>query len=416
MQVITMSRNRILQIILISFLISGSTCNAMVMDNRHIPLIFLPLLPIEQCESVFKIQGIFSTARKAADSDQEESSLAEIYGKYDEGEYGRALQKAGLINPLPLEFQSLQGRIAWLTEGKRQMQGAAFYLHQKLSPCFSCGASWLFMHVNSRFEYIFQNTNIILGPDGEIILDNARRAMFNEANLYLGNTNQGGFGDVDAYLRYNRCLQYQYKFRTIDIGGRLGLLLPSGVSRDMNKPASIPFGGNGHWGLYAQLEGLFEIREDLWAGFFARVQKRILKTYCNRIPVLKEPTVLGVIAGNLRVNPGVTAVLSPYVLIENLRPGLGIGVYYTLTDHQRDHFDDRRAVKSPSINLEELERVSKWGADYATIQVYYDFGKKYVVREFDPIISFAWNIPALFFTSHRSDRANKINLGIEFAY
>ncbi len=107
------------------------------------------------------------------------------------------------------------------------------------------------MRVESRDEY-FLDLNAIeprinLKPGDANSLEETRRKMFREINIRDGNTAQLGFGDIDWYLRCGNRWDYTLRFRCIDAGAQLGVLFLPGVTQELDRPESIPFGGNGHW-------------------------------------------------------------------------------------------------------------------------------------------------------------------------
>jgi len=210
--------------------------------------------------------------------------------------------------------------------------------------------------------------------------------------------------------------EYTLKFRRIDAGLSLGILMPTGVTQELNNPASVPFGGNGHWGFYVSADALLELREDIKTGVLLRVSKRIANTKVRRMPAAGEPQIFGTVVGPARVNPGSTFIFSPYFALENLRKGLGISVYYTLTSHREDKWTDKRPDQTVPVELNQVNDLSSWGSDYVTLNVFYDFGKEKVQRSVDPIISFRWDIPASLFVTKRVVRTHVVALGIEFAF
>jgi hypothetical protein len=239
--------------------------------------------------------------------------------------------------------------------------------------------------------------------------------MFDNLHLYEGNTAQLGFGDIDWYVRVGNMWDYTMRFRRIDAGGRLGVLCPTGQKRELDRPASIPFGGNGYWGAYAAFDGMFELREDWKTGLWFRVSKRFPQTRVNRMPAGLEPENFGVIVNEARVNPGTTVVFAPYFALENLRKGLVLGLNYYLTWHAQDGWTQCSDCPAPAM-LNEVERVSGWVSEYFTINVLYDFGKMSLQRDLNPVLTFRWDIPSSLFVISRVDRAQKVELGLTFVF
>jgi uncharacterized membrane protein (UPF0136 family) len=134
------------------------------------------------------------------------------------------------------------------------------------------------------------------------------------------------------------------------------------------------------------------------------------------MPINKEPYVFGGVVGPARVNPGVTFAFSSYLSFENLRKGLGARVQYTAEVHACDSWTDMRTNKTVPVNLVNVIELSGWAADYMTLNVFYDFGKVKVKRGFDPIVTFAWDIPVSLLVGRSVVRMNKISLGVEFNF
>ncbi len=393
---------------------------AMVEDNRFIPLLQRPRLTVDDTRSEFAMKFFVTTAKEAFNTQQETIPLGELFGPFDQVQLAKGIAALGNPNPLPSEFQGVLSRIPWGVSGKRQAQGFAFAWHQSIMQWLSTGFSWLFMRVNSRHDFKLNTTGIEpvinLTPGDALLLDDNRRKMFSLVGLREGNTAQLGFGDIDWYLRFGNMWEYSYRFRRIDAGARLGVLFPTGVKREPGRPASIPFGGNGHWGIYAAIDSLFELKEDWKAGFVLRVNKRFKKIDDMRVPIEKEPQIFGSTVASVEVDPGVTVIFKPYILFENLRAGLALGVNFNLTWHQKDQYCDTCADPTVPINLGNLREFSEWSSEYFTVNVLYDFGKMKVEREFNPIITFRWDIPSTLFIASRIDKAQRVSIGIDFAY
>lgn len=401
---------------LIMAFISSSLSFSMVYDNRFFPLFRRPRIGVDGLPSSFAVDYMISTASKAFNDDEGEMSIPELFGNFDLGVLGRSFEAIGKPNFIRSDLQAANSKLPFDMEGRIQSQRLAFSYYQRLVQWFSIGFSWFFMRVNSRQKFTLGETNLSLGPGDELEIDDTRRCMFSDLGLRESHSAQLGFSDIDSFLRVGRLWEYTLKCRRIDAGLNLGLLIPTGVKQELNNPSSVPFGGNGHWGFYVSVDALFELREDLKVGMLFRVNKRLPRTQLHRMPAGEEPQIFGAIVGLARVNPGATIIFSPYFMLENLRKGLGIGLYYTLTSHQEDEWNDRRLNKVAPAKLKQVVDFSSWGSDYVTLNIFYDFGKEKVKRSIDPIISFRWNIPAMFFVSSRVARTHEVALGIEFAF
>ncbi len=313
-------------------LVCASIAQAMVYDNRFFPLIQRPYVSAPCRPSHFSADVFITTAHRAFAQNNEEQGLPEIFGKYDEREIGRALQAVGCPNPLRSTFQLME--LPWKMGGVLQSQGLAITYRQAFCDSWALGMYMLVMRSNSRITFDCDFNSTIPDEKNELIQDML------EMNALLGlsgfHASQAGFGDVDAYIRWFHDWNFCLKLRSLDLGLRAGVLIPSGVVRDINNPASVPYGGNGHWGVYGSIDTELEIKEDWKLGLLARVSKRLPKTCTHRMPNCKEPIMFGAVVGSARVNPGLTEILSAYFSMENLREGLGLRLQYTWTNHEKD--------------------------------------------------------------------------------
>src|SRR3990167_3949314 len=404
---------------LFSIVFVSSSC-AMVFDNQFFPLLQKPFVTVEGRFSHFAPSFFVTTASSAFGKNEEEIGLPEIYGTLDQqqnvfdlGVLAKAIDTAQKPNPIA---DLIGAKIPYKLDGKIQAQGLAFAYRQSLyKDIIAVGVDFFFMRVNSRQDFFLNknNASASITDLGERELDEARRKAFDTLCLLKNCSDQVGIGDVDAYFRIGKVWDYTLKFKKIDAGLRGGILIPSGQERELNSPASVPFGGDGHWGVYGAIDAEFELKEDMKAGFLVRVSKRFANTRTRRVTVEGEPYIFGALIDSFEVNPGPTFVFSPYVALEHIRKGLGARINYTLTKHFKDTWTDKRNKPSDNkklvpVKLSEIEALSSWGSDYFTLNVFYDFGKVKVKRQFEPIVMVAWDIPSMIFVSERIPKTHKV--------
>jgi len=389
-----------------------SSVQAMVYDNRYFPLLKRPFLIADGRPSHFASNVFLTTASKAVGPADEDIGIPELFGKFNLLQLSMAITKLGLPNPEPSQVRFYE--FPFRVEGVIQSQGVEFAYEQAIGDYFKLGVDCFFMRSVSRQEF-FPDITRLFGID-PIEIDDIRRAMFQEVGMTQAVATQFGFSDLDIYARVGYTWDYTLKFRRIDAGARFGLLGPTGVQRSICSPASVPFGGNGFWGLYGQLDLELEAKEDMSVGAMFRFSKRIPKVKNERLSVEGEPIIFGATTGLVKEYPGFTFVFDPYICLENLRGGLGVRVLYTLTKHYGDVWCDARCDQTVPVQLSNVPFVTQWESDYFTLNVFYDFGKVKVERGLDPILYFAWDIPSLMFSSDRSVTTHRISLGIELNF
>lgn len=412
---------------LIALVLLPTLSLATIYDNRFIPFFEKTRLCTKQKPSFVVSDVFFATGSKAISNKDDEIGIAEIFGSFDQGQLSDALDLVGIQNPLRTEWRG--HKIPWIMFGKIQAQGAEFSYYQRLCTFkkgfyIGLGADWMCMRVNSTQEFLLKNSSseidrvdLLLGPSDAQELDDTRRAMFRAIGIKEGHSHQVGVGDIDVYTRVGNMWKYKMRCRTIEAAFQLGILFPTGTKRDIAVPASIPFGGNGHYGMYGQLATIFEVKEDIKIGADIRFGGRFSRTQYDRIPVIGESILFGVMTGSLKVNPGVTFNFAPFFMCENLRDGLGARVKYVLTLHQPDELDDDRGLctTKPAV-LSCAEKQTGWASSYVSVNVFYDFGRIGTRKSIDHAISLDWDIPAMLFSPKRVAQTHKITLGISMNF
>lgn len=403
----------------------------MVYDNRYIPLMQYPYVSVPGRPSRATGDFFVTMASRAADERERDVGILELFGQLDQAQLAYSFVLDG--KPDPLDPGLLSGELPWTISGKLQTQGFAFSWRQHLWGPLSAGVLTLAMRSNSSLNFLF---NVPQGsseasrfsPSEIQDLDRILRGMFADLGLSCNHVQQGGMGDIEAYLRWSDRIDYRYKLRSLIYAGRVGVLIPTGVTRNIYQPASIPFGGNGHWGIYASGDTELEVKEDLKIGLLFRLMKRFSRTSMQRMPVARplqpgqrypspsEPQVFGVLVGPAEVNPGFTEVFSAYSQWEGIREGLGVRMQYTLVNHNRDHWTDKRVDQTVKANLAQVERLSSWASEYLTLTAFYDFDKDMPVRGYDPIVRVAWDIPFTLLVAHNFVHSYKVVLGLEFNF
>lgn len=409
-----------------SLLVFCMSCVGMVVDNRYFPLFPKPYLRTQDKPSRFAVDVFFMMSDKSFSDNEDEVGLPEIWGKYNQGKLSQWMIAAGFTSPLLDEWRAFD--IKWRMDGKLQAQGISLTYDQALTERFSIGGSCLFMRSNSWHDFLYEHdVSLRLNAADRVELDEIRRRMHQEIGLSEPCARQAGFGDVDLYVRYGWLCDYSYKFRRIDAGLKFGMLIPTGCVRDQDNPASIPFGGDGFWGVYGSAEGMFELKEDLVAGLSVRISKRFAKDRIMRMPLvisnepsqkLENSALYGVVKVPVRFSPGATFMVSPYVAFENLRAGLGASARYTLIIHDYDDIEDRRAAGERDLRLplQVLEKKTRWASDYISLTVFYDFGKVSVEEGMSPTVGLTWDIPVALLKSYNMSKTHKVTLGLELHF
>lgn len=384
-------------------------------DNRYFPLTLFPYVSHMDHIRYARIGTFITTASSSFEREDKEAGTFDIFGAYDQKQLALSMEKAGLGNPFvdagQIDLFTAYSDIRWNMQGKIQSQGAFFGTQYGFNEYIALGFEWYVMRVNSRIDFYLDEMR-----EQAQELDTIRRSMNDQLGLLSQHVEEAGMGDLDLYLRLSNNWDYSLKFRHIDVALRLGLLVPTGKRRVLCEPASVPFGGNGHYGFYLLGETELELKEDWKFGMLIGLSKRFKKTQQYRIPIGNESPLFAPVLGDLEVNPGPTFMMAPYFSVENLRKGLGARIQYTLAVHGEDEIEDARNNRCIPAKLKQMVSYSSWGGGHITLTGFYDFGKMSVSRGLEPVVSLSWDIPVTMFTCERIVKTNKVTIGVEFNF
>jgi hypothetical protein len=417
---------RTVSIAIVLIALSAASLYSFNPDNRYFPFIPRAYITAPRQPSHLAMELFFTTAKNAFGYAQEDVGIPELYGEFDLSYLGNSLTAIGGMNPLPIDL--IERRIPYKMQGKIQSQGFAFFYRQALHKYVCFGCHIFLMHVDSTISFLAPS----VGSMDPFELEQDRLKILRDLGLSCGYSSQSGPGDIDLSVRVGNEWDYMFKFRHIQAGAGLGVLFPTGVRRNINNPVSVPFGGNGHWGIYVRGDAEFEVKEDIKVGFIAYASKRLPRVQNVRMPVVLEaeegevndqnialatgPYIFGAARGRARINPGVTFIFSPYLYAENIRDGLGGRIQYTLTDHFSDDWTIRHKCQNAPVDVLSIERVTPWASDYLSLSVFYDFGKLKFQRCMLPIVQLQWDIPTLFIAGKGVVRTQKVGLSVEFHF
>lgn len=358
----------------------------------------------------------------AKGEDKVDIGLFEVVGDYNQGAMEQAIILLGLPDPFDSTgLMRFKGQdILWHMNGKIASEGFALQYDQHIWRYFSAGFSCFFMQLFAKndFSLPLKTINAFgITPDDQIRLDQARRIMNQEVGLEAPTYSRAGFSDIDLYVRMGNIWDYVYKLKRVDAGISLGVVVPSGLTRDILNPASIPFGGDGFWWLYVAGDVEIELKEDWIVGLYTRFQQGFEKTVHERLPIANEQQLYAATQGAVRIDPGFTSVIAPYVILSGIREGLGVQAEYTLIFHENDVWKQEKVAPStPPATLSYVTKRSRWNAEYFTVNIYYDFSKVRDPYEYPPIVSFKWDIPTKLLVAKRASKTNRVALGIELNY
>ncbi len=391
---------------------------AMIFDNRYFPLFQRPLTRHTNKLSNVLIQADFISASEAYNDQEKVVSLFEIDGAYDQIQLLQSVLKAYPEKAFAGDFIRSDvlvhtNTIPWDQDGLIDTQLIGLRYSQAITRNIIIGVDTFVAHVNSHKKAHLDRKKITLFPGDfeEILEGNARLHNFLKVSSSYYDTLS--WGDTDISLRLGNRWEYKAKFKAIDAGCTFGVIAPTAKSRSIYNPASIPLGGNGHWGLYGSLDADFNIKEDWRALLLVRVQKRLPKTSLQRVPVGLEPLTYGALLANTRINPGFTFIAMPTLILDGLRDNFGIQAAYTLVVHRKDCWSDERVDKSIEGKFGRAENLSEWGSEYVSIGLNYDYSRDLECPRVANRAGLLVDIPLNYAVAKQSVKNIRISLSME---
>lgn len=386
-------------------------------DNRFLPTFMRPYSRRIDEKTGLAVDLFALTGYKAVGLDGDEVSIPELSGaKYDLVKEANAMVAMGYPNPLPSELQ-MENSIPYYTKGNLSGYGVMMGFNRDVTKNVSFGCFTYFMHIASenKFELNTKNLNY-LGPSELLEIERTRLKINRDLGLEGGVWSSTGFGDMTLYVRYGDLWQYVWKMRTIDAGVKIGVIFPIGVQRNPQAPASIPFSGDKHFGMFLEGNAEFELKEDWFFGLFLNWSKRAARTSNQRIPLKGEMPLYGVAYGDVQIKPGSTFALSPYFRLEGLNKGFGIELRYLIGWHLKDSWIDKRFNPTVCADFKDIEKYAHWRSEYFTITALYNFGKTEKLGGADALVHFTWDIPVHWLRAENFCKTHKLAVGFEFRY
>ncbi len=373
--------------------------------------------------------------------------VPELWGNYDLNDVITSLETVYPNTPDPRVTvcgnNSLVGKsIRFHVHGKAMGAGVGLNYEQNLHLWgFQLGASLPLMTLKTtnRFDFdrpdsasIFQESNLFQQSNGnanladrmarrqELTVDQIRR-LTHQLIGFSGNTwSATGFGDLDAHLRWNKNFDHALLTKSIDLDLQMGVLMPTGRTSDVGYPCSLPFGSNGHWGLYTDFLTEIELKQDWNLGFLFGYAHLFPHTFNFRIPVGNEPAIFSTLIGRVKNHPGDTFKISPYFTLANLTDGLHFQLRYTYLRHNEDSWDDERSDKTIQSYLEKggnliaaKKSLSKWSCHYLTFELQYDTAVAIKHVTLSPVLFIGYDMPV---NGNGFAKTHQLSMGAELHF
>ncbi|MCB9492832.1 MAG: hypothetical protein H6679_01005 [Epsilonproteobacteria bacterium] len=362
--------------------------------------------------------------------------IPELWGRYDLNEVIASLQAVDpTANPFACSITSETFKdkcMRFKVESRVRGWGMQLSYEQKLPWVPIYVGAWLpIMHlsVNSRYFFLRQesasffadsNKPLRVQHQEDLVVDELRRATHQLLGFEGNEWIRTGFGDLDLHVRGRYFGDHEFLMKSINLNFQTGVVVPTGVRSDTAVPISMPFMHDGHAGVYIDLAGEFELKQDWKFGLMGSLLSLFEKEHCKRIPVDCEPAPFSALVGRVSVTPGMSYKFATYFTLENMTDGLHFHARYTYLRHERDRWHDLRGDHNPQSYLQKgtelvraKEALSKWSTHYMTFQVSYDTklgGKKYVGK---PLLFLSYDVPI---NGSGVMKTHQINAGVQMHF
>jgi hypothetical protein len=358
-----------------------------------------------------------TVADKSRSSQGGSMGTFELFGAYDLNAVAKSLVATGKPNPLRSQWQG--NAIPFRQRGTIQMVAASVGQHQACGEWCAIGGSIFFASLKVRPEMLLLRDQVdarVFGPGDYDEIDRDQRLAAQELGLNQFASHELGWGDLDLYTRVGHIWEYPYKFRSIDAGAWFGAIFPTGKRRELNNPYSLPYAGNGFWGVYGAVDMEFEFKEDMTVGFLLRGQKRFTRTFDMRVPAGTEPINYGAIVGQFETDPGASIIFVVSGVMDDIREGLGLSISYQLVKKYADKYTDRRVDQTVPANLVGITNLSSWLDEHLTVKMFYDFSKHTDASHHAPTMYLRWDFPVKGLGARRVAETNRIVFGLDVPY
>jgi hypothetical protein len=210
------------------------------------------------------------------------------------------------------------------------------------------GAHVPFWHVEARQKYGYPITkdsqNISLPAVDQVM--RFHQYTHQDFGLKPDDFVAESIGDISLFAQWGRSWNYLWLLRSASLGARLAISAPTARYANTAYPASIPFGGDAHWGIAASILPAAELQEAIHFSMPMTFVWQPKATHKRRVATYREPSIFSPLIAPVTVTPGATFRIAPQVTMEHLVDNLHCSLGYVRTTHWADDWDDARSDKT----------------------------------------------------------------------
>ena len=423
--------------------------------NRYLPFVSSPYLSeTTQTPHALHVQMMAVQASKLFNSGEDDVSLyqnngiLEIDGAYKLSAIVNAQKEKAAREGVAYvsAFDRETGGGAWagreLAFGARSsllMFGGTLAHERSFGKYIRCGIELPFMRVEAREQYVFPISERDRGlsiPDREQV-QRLRRYVHEDLGLTVGDWTHEGIGDLSVWGQYKQAWKHVWLLRSASLAGSIAVSAPLGSKRDELYAASIPLGGNGHWGIALCFTPEAELKEGWRLALPLSLTGQTSHTRVRRLSIYNEPALFSPLEAKTKIAPGLTLTFNPCLTVEHLSDNLHCSLGWNFTKHWADTVTDMRsdtttvpsyltrttlykpivgstlAMQRQNIahNQADKKRLSKWHSHYLTFDVAYELYDVFPQLDTVPTIRFT-----LDYALSGAQRARSYKIGATFSW
>lgn len=258
-----------------------------------------------------------------------------------------------------------------------------------------------------------------------LIVDQVRRETHNALGFNANTWSEQTPTDLDVHLRYRHVFEYALLMRSINLMVQTGALFPTSNKIKTAAPLSVPFGANGHWGLYGELDLHFELKRDWKVGLEFALTHLFSRDHTVRLALDREPTIFSALVDKVKIQPGNTFKFSGHFTKGNLTDGLDFQARYTYLRHAEDSVTSKRqsllhvqSYLDKSDRVTEKKNLSRWRSHYISFSLIYDLQQAAIIKNADkkliaPRLFVVYDMPM---QGNAAAKAHTIHFGAELQF
>lgn len=351
--------------------------------------------------------------------------LMEMGGWYDLHEMVASAKEGvpGFVSPFSRETGGstlAKRQLLFGAQSSLSLYAATMNLSIPLLPGFIVGAQVPLWHAEARQKYQFpaMSTDEPMSMPQKEQAHRMRQLLHADLGMVQKDWIVNSVGDVAVWAEGLKNWDYAWLFRTMQLGGRLSVSVPTAKKEDLSSPASFALGNKGAWGIAATFAPIFEVKESVWLRLPFTFAFQTTTVREQRLPVYAEPMQFGVLKGLVKTRPGLTFSFDPSLALEHLVDNLHVMLGFSFMKHYRDRLEDVRLDQStPSyltrsllpadslgavLPIREQQRAvhdqivyktehTKWTRSYIMLGLEYELRDFFPARKYAPILNVGLN-------------------------